>query len=59
MQFADGRVDRWVALGAAPEDLPATTARLLAESLAAAHAERARLQQDATAFPMFSFEVTR
>lgn len=42
VQFADGHTDRWVAVGAAPEDLPVTTARMLAESIAAALAEIAR-----------------
>lgn len=53
-QHEDGRCERWVALGTTPDELPAATVRLLAESLAAAHAEIERLQQDTTTFPMFS-----
>lgn len=42
VQFADGRVDRWVAVGDIPEDLPLATARMLAASLADAVAEAER-----------------
>lgn len=42
VKHADGRVDRWVAVGDVPEDLPLATARMLAESLAAAAAEAER-----------------
>ncbi|TQK31780.1 hypothetical protein [Arthrobacter sp. SLBN-53] len=44
VQFDDGRASRWVAVGALPEDLPVETARMLAESLAAAVAEVERHQ---------------
>lgn len=52
-QHADGRVERWLAIGDVPEELPAATVRLLAESLAAAHAEIERLRQCATVFASF------
>ncbi|MCF6387310.1 hypothetical protein L2K20_10025 [Mycobacterium sp. MBM] len=43
VQFVDGRASRWVAVGAVPEDLPLASARMLAESLAAAVAEAERM----------------
>lgn len=43
VQHADGKTDRRVAIGDMPEDLSPATARVLAESLTAAHAEIERL----------------
>ncbi len=54
VQFADGRVDRWVALGPVPEDLPLATARMLAESFAAAVAEADRFNACDDCTPEFS-----
>lgn len=39
VQFGDGAVDRWVTIRDVPVELPAETAALFAEALAAANAE--------------------